>query len=346
MIIGITSTKGSNEQEDLVGVDQDPADVDGLAGQEDLEVAARGPLALRRGCGDEPGQRAGDPVEEAGGGAACLGGVTGGILIFELDVLDVVEDRGVDLLAREPIGHEAGGDQRALLVSRNEAAEDERRVLSHDGAQRVGLGLGLRDRLHQEIGGDRAVGLDLDDARAAVGDGPDLVVVHRVGRVLPVEHLRDLGGLEILELLFEFFAPHFAGLGLAVVADAIDRLGDRLDLLEPLGREDRAVAHDHGHGHERGASELLRELVLGVDERMVGPERAGLGVDADDRAGQVHTHAAQDRVGHGVKEEERQGDERHRPPKTVLHDPASKAIAGGIPRVRDVLFGHASPWHP
>ncbi len=116
------------------------------------------------------------------------------VLLDRLDPLHVVEDGLVDLAAGEPVGVEVGHDERALLVPAHQAAEDVGRVLAHHVADLVGVLLGLWRLLDQYVGDDGAVRLDGHHAGAAVVEGLDPVVVHRIGRIGAVQSLHQLSG--------------------------------------------------------------------------------------------------------------------------------------------------------
>ena len=285
---------------DLLRVLQDPAHMDRLAGHEDLNVVR---------------------------------------LLPRLDGLHVIEDGLVDLAAVQAVGHEAGGDQRPFLVLRDQPPEDEGRILSHELTDVVCLVLGLRRLFHQDVGVDAPVGADLDDARAARGDRLDLVVVHGVGRIAMVELFQDLLARE-RALLLQLRSQLFAGLGLRVVAFAVERLGDARDLLQRLRGEDRSILHHDRDGDEGRCAEHARELVLGVDEGMPGIERPGRGIHAHDRAGQPVAGGRQGRIHDRVEEEQSLCDEPDGDQEAVPRDEARKAQGRGLADMVLRYVGH------
>jgi hypothetical protein len=116
------------------------------------------------------------------------------VLLDRLDPLDVLEDGLVDLAAGEPVGIEIGHDEGALLVTADQPAEDVGRVLAHQVADLVGVLLCLRLLFDQDVRDDGAVRLDGHHPGAAVVEGLDPVVVHRIGRIGAVQPLDQLSG--------------------------------------------------------------------------------------------------------------------------------------------------------
>jgi hypothetical protein len=259
-----------------------------------------------------------------------------------LDPLHVVEDRHVDFTAAEPVGHEACGDERALLVPRHQPPEDHGRVLTHDLAQGVGFVLGLRNLLHQHVLLDRAIRHDLEDACAGMGEGAHLVVVDRVGGIGAVEQLPDL--LDGARFVFlEPLAQLFPRFGLAVEADPVELPGDLPDGGDDVRAEDRALFHRHRDGDERGASKGLRELVLGVDVGVVRKQVTCVGVDPNRRSRQAMAEGLEDRVQDRVEEEEAGEDQEHRHRKPVPRDESGEYLGLARPALGNVggrAFGH------
>ena len=203
------------------------------------------------------------------------------VLVLEvfLDFLDVLEDGFVGLAVVEAVGDESDGHQGALLIQRNHAAVDERGILTHELADRVGFLLGGREFLHQHVAFDVAIGVDLYDARVDGRYRPKLVVVHRVLWILDVQFLPH--GLGVHPEFFEFLLEDFALVGLAVEALAVESPRHLLDLAQGFRSEDGSVLDDQREGHHGRAAEFLGKLVLGANERMVRPLVSGLRVQSD-----------------------------------------------------------------
>jgi hypothetical protein len=265
------------------------------------------------------------------------------VLLVGLDLLRKVEYGGEGLATVQAVGDEARGDEGALLVEGDEAPVDIGRILPHQGAEGVGVFLGLGQGLHEDLGLDVAGGLDLDDPGVVRRHRSDLIVVDGVGGVAHVEALLDLAGRQIQ--LLELVAQLLALFGVAVVALSVQALGDAVDLRDGLGGEDRAVLHHHREGDRGGASEEARELVLGADEGMVRPLGPGLGVDPHGGPGQRSAHGRQPGIEDRVEEEARGGDQEERdeapPSHDALREPHGGRIFGGLDRR---CFGHGYLW--
>ncbi len=344
-----------DEHQDLVGVLDDPSDLDRLARDEYLEVAALRPARIGRGAHHESADRTADAGRGGLEPVSALFRVAGRILDVVLDLLDVVEDRGVDLAIAQPVGHETRGDQRATLVTRDQAAEDDRRVLPHQLAQRFRLFRRLRQLAHQHFLRQSAVRFDLDDAGAAVRDGSDLVVVDRVGRICLVQDVANLldrvdrcvpGFLGLVVLVFQSGAQIVALARVTLEADAVDPIRHLLDLGDDLGREDRAVLDHDRDGDQRRAAEHARELVLRVDVGVVREEGARVRVDAHLRPGQVDAERAADRGEDRVREEGRGEDQEECDGEAISRDEPRELQGLRLARLMCFCHGLLSPAFP
>jgi hypothetical protein len=157
----------------------------------------------------------------------------------------------------------------------------------------------------------------------------DPVVVHRIGGVDAVETPDQRARRDVRLGLLDLLPERVALLGLAVVGgeigarlDAVQGLRDAIDLRQRLGREDRPFLHLDGDCDDGGGAEGLRELVLGVDEGVVGIEGALARVDAHHRSREGGAECARDRVDGRIEEEEGGEDQE---------DPDRPAIPGDEP---------------
>ena len=161
--------------------------------------------------------------------ARLAGDVDLGVGILER-VDDVVVHLVEDALVVELALDEVGADERRLVVERDQQAVDVLRVVDV-APDEVRLVLRLDLAGHDRLGAHGAAGGDLEVAHGAVRDRVDLVVVDAV--------------------------------------DLVEALGHLPDLVQGLGREDRAVLHlEHDHDVV-GAAEGAREAVVDLDVLVV-----------------------------------------------------------------------------